>query len=64
MLQWLKSWIWTSQKMDIKEEEPLQTKKSLSCGRHTLSLHRILEWWAKEPQLDPLPPYPPSPRKA
>lgn len=59
MLSWLKSWVWKP-----KEKEETQYPKQIVYprGHYTLTPLRILEWWAQDPKLDPLPKYPPSPK--
>lgn len=59
MLSWLKSFIWKP-----KEEEKEQYPKQIVYprGHYKLSPIRILEWFHQDPKLDPLPPYPPSPK--
>lgn len=61
MIAWVKSWFWKPK----EEEKPVEKKKIelYPRSRYSLTPSRLLEWWAQEPKLDPLPPYPPSPRK-
>ena len=58
MFGWLKSWWYPP--TAVKPEE--KKKIVLLPGKHTLSPYRLLEWF-RQPALDPLPPYPPSPKK-
>ena len=63
MFAWVKSWFWKPKK---EAEEPPKKKIALyPRTRYSLTPSRILEWWGQDPaKLDPLPPYPPSPRTA
>jgi hypothetical protein len=60
MLSWLKSWWYRPTAVKPEEEKK---KIVLLPGKHTLSPYRLLEWFRQPAVLDPLPPYPPSPRK-
>jgi hypothetical protein len=54
MWSWVKSWIWKPE-----EKEPEYPKQIVyPRGHYTLTPVRIMEWWARSPKLDPLPPYP------
>ena len=57
MFSWIKSWFWKPK--EKKEEKKIVL---LPNTHYTLTPIRILEWWHREPKLDPLPPYPPSPK--
>jgi len=61
MISWLKSWF-----VKPKEEVQVQYPKQIVYprGHYVLTPVKILEWWHQEPKLDPLPPFPESPRSS
>lgn len=60
MLGWIKSWFYRPTAVKPEEEKK---KIVLLPGRHTLSAYRLLEWFRQPTVLEPLPPYPPSPKE-
>ena len=70
MWGWLSSWWFRPTATTANTPIPVsegERKKIivLPRGRHQLSPMRILEWWGQPAleQVDPLPPFPESPRK-
>jgi len=60
MLAWLKYWF---SKPEPPKPQPITTievhpRNLYPYTRYTMTPPRLLEWWAKEPQLDPLPSVP------
>lgn len=63
MMNWLKSWIWKSKEAKERKEEKHKRITLLPKTHYILTPVKILEWWYQDHQkLDPLPPYPESPR--
>lgn len=62
MIAWIKYWFTKPEPQPQPiVQMPVYPRSFIPQHRYTMTPPRLLEWWAKEPQLDPLPK---SPKKA